>query len=351
MSKNSLRRCNRKEISKETGFRRPLNKGDVLEMGRKVYRRRKKSYSAKQTINYVDYQGLSQSSGFSDQSNTPSSVIKKNTAIKRKNTLYFAIALVSLLVVLRAGVLLADHFFGTGEVKVEDAGETPSVQAASGVDPEKVSEAVSPSGKSSFIGDPYSGYGQLVNRSYPIKDAESYHPEDLETVADSSEQMRAEAAQAMNQMIEDFKVQNPTLSIYPQSGYRTYDRQVQLYNNQIEKKGQLLGTIYSAIPGTSEHELGLAMDLSVDGSSLSSVFADTVQGKWFAQHSHEYGYILRFPKNKQSITGITFEPWHFRYVGVKIAEDMAKKGIATLEEYYGLYLKAESIDPYLQYLQ
>ena len=327
------------------------NKGEGIIMRRKKYRRRKSSYVDQQSINYGSYHGLSGGSG---QSNSPYSVKEKRKIVTGKNTLYFGLALVVLIGLLQVGVILADRFFGEGDIKVEEAGDTSPVQAAPGTVPGDANagtETGSPGDNPSYLGDPTSGYGQLVNRSYPIPDAQSYHPSDLENVAGSYQQMRAEAAQAMNKMIEDFKTENPSLPIYAQSGYRTYDRQVQLYNNQIKRRGEALGTVYSAIPGTSEHELGLALDLSVDGSTLNWEFADSVQGKWFAEHCYEYGFILRFPKDKQAITGIIYEPWHFRYVGVDIAKDIANKGITTLEEYYGMYLKAEDLDPYLEHLQ
>lgn len=204
-------------------------------------------------------------------------------------------------------------------------------------------------------GDPNSGYAQLVNRSYPIANAASYVPGDLTSVSyayGDTPKMRSAAATAMNQMIAAFKAAYPGYKIYTKSGYRSYATQQYLYQNQISKQG---GNIYkagtiSAVPGTSEHQLGLAMDITVDGTLLQS-FGSTTQGKWLAAHCYEYGYILRYPADKQLVTGIIYEPWHFRYVGVAVATEMKQMGVTTLEEYYGLSLNAGDLDPYVPYLK
>lgn len=206
-------------------------------------------------------------------------------------------------------------------------------------------------------GNAASGYAQLVNRSYPIANASSYVPGDLTAVSyvypgKGTQSMRSAAATAMNRMIADFKKAYPGYPIYTQSGYRSYSTQQYLYQNQISKQGgnkYKAGTV-SAIPGTSEHQLGLAMDVTTDGTLLQS-FGSTTQGKWFAAHSWEYGYILRYPADKQLVTGIIYEPWHFRYVGVDVATEMKQMGVTTLEEYYGLYLNDGDLTPYLPYLK
>jgi len=330
-------------------------------MGRKIRRRKKGLAGSKNTISYVGYSGPS---GGSTSSQTSYAVKEKRRAITGRSTLIFGLVCAVIILFLYAGVLALDFISAKSNPNVDQAAQNVATEEASagehaaGIedtpDEEKAEagrESKAVAAQPSYIGDPYSGYGQLVNRSYPIKDAQSYHPDDLEYVNESSQQMRAEAAAAMNKMLADFKSDNPNLPIHAQSGYRTYDRQQYLYNNQIKRKGKLLGTVYSAIPGTSEHELGLAMDLSVDGSTLNSDFGETVQGKWFMANCNKYGFIHRYPKDKQTITGIIYEPWHFRYVGVEIANDMAKKGVSTLEEYYGLYLKDEDLTPYLEHLK
>ena len=204
------------------------------------------------------------------------------------------------------------------------------------------------------VGDPYSGYGQLVNRTYAIPGADFGEPADLvipQTAYYNNVHLREEAAAAADRMIGDYLAEYPESELFVQSGYRTLATQIYLYDRQVSRKD---GNIYaagvvSAVPGTSEHQLGLAIDLSCDGT-LEQTFGATQQGLWLAEHCTEYGFILRYPADKERVTGIFYEPWHFRYVGPEIAADMEAWGITTLEEYYGLYLAPEDLTPYLPYL-
>ncbi len=123
------------------------------------------------------------------------------------------------------------------------------------------------------------------------------------------------------------------------SSFRTNARQTTLYNNQVAKQKkkypdksdeeirQIAGTI-SAFPGTSEHELGMAVDFN----SVEENFENTAQFAWLKEHAAEYGFIMRYPKEKQSITGVIYEPWHYRYVGVGHAKKIKEQGM-VLEEY------------------
>lgn len=125
------------------------------------------------------------------------------------------------------------------------------------------------------------------------------------------------------------------------SPYRTHDHQTMLFGQKIDrymKRGMSymeayqLGSQAVTLPGNSEHEVGLALDIICDTySDLEQGFADTEAGKWLAANSCQYGFILRYPKGKEYVTGIEFEPWHFRYVGVEAATYITEKGI-TLEE-------------------
>lgn len=121
------------------------------------------------------------------------------------------------------------------------------------------------------------------------------------------------------------------LNIYISSGYRSYSLQQSIYNRYCREDGQALADTYSARPGYSEHQTGLALDLN----TISQSFASTVAGQWIAAHCHEYGFILRYPKGKEHITGYMYEPWHLRYVGVEIAGKITESGLC-LEEYYGI---------------
>ena len=106
-----------------------------------------------------------------------------------------------------------------------------------------------------------------------------------------------------------------------------------------------LGDVYKRqVPGASEHQIGLALDIVCNSyMSLDEGFGDTKAGKWLAANSCRYGFILRYPKGKEDITGIEYEPWHFRYVGKAAAPVIMEQGI-TLEEFWEDYVEDVSID-------
>lgn len=117
------------------------------------------------------------------------------------------------------------------------------------------------------------------------------------------------------------------------SGYRSYSRQADIYSNYVKRDGQKKADTYSARPGTSEHQTGLAMDVSAPSVNfqLTEQLGNTKEGKWLAAHAHEYGFIIRYPKGKEPITGYIYEPWHLRYVGQELAKKVYTTGL-TLEE-------------------
>lgn len=124
---------------------------------------------------------------------------------------------------------------------------------------------------------------------------------------------------------------NEGLNIWIASGYRSYEYQSGLYERYVNRSGKAEADRYSARPGHSEHQTGLAFDLN----SIDDSFADTAEGKWVAEHCHEYGFIIRYPKGAEDITGYIYEPWHIRYLGKEIAEKVYNSGL-TLEEYLGI---------------
>ncbi len=134
------------------------------------------------------------------------------------------------------------------------------------------------------------------------------------------------------------------VSIYPCSSYRSPKRSAYLLNQQIEKylakgytqeEAEIIAAHWVAPPGTSEHHTGLAIDfLSNDCTTMDDVFADSDAGKWLKEHAAEYGFVLRYPDGKEQITGIVFEPWHYRYVGREAAAVIMANEL-TLEEYLG----------------
>lgn len=115
------------------------------------------------------------------------------------------------------------------------------------------------------------------------------------------------------------------------SGYRSYAYQVDLYNAYVARDGKEKADTYSARPGHSEHQSGLAFDIG----AIDDAYGETPAGKWLEQHCAEYGFIIRFPKGKEAVTGYQYEPWHVRYVGKTAAKEIMTRGIC-LEEYLGV---------------
>ncbi len=145
--------------------------------------------------------------------------------------------------------------------------------------------------------------------------------------------MDKEAALALEEMFNAAKADGITL--LGVSGYRSYEIQKSVYESNVKRNGQSHADKYSARPGASEHQTGLAMDmLSTEYSSLNAGFENTKAFKWLEANAYKYGYILRYPSGKESITGYNYEPWHYRYVGKEASEEITKNKL-TLEEYLG----------------
>ncbi|SHJ63261.1 D-alanyl-D-alanine carboxypeptidase [Dethiosulfatibacter aminovorans DSM 17477] len=167
-----------------------------------------------------------------------------------------------------------------------------------------------------------------------------YVPEDLvkvevETCLPNEEinQLREVASDALTRMFEGAEADGFTL--VARSGYRSYNTQTALYNGYVSRHGQEYADKYSALPGQSEHQSGLAMDITAQsvGLQLEDYFGDTDEGKWVSEHAHEYGFIIRYPLGMEDITGYLYEPWHLRYLGVDLATEVYESGL-TLEEYF-----------------
>ncbi len=182
----------------------------------------------------------------------------------------------------------------------------------------------------------------LINRDYPL--TEEYIPDDL-TIPNikfsftdqtsDKRKLRKNAADALEELCNTAFAENG-LTIYGVSGYRSYDRQYDIYGSNLIKRGIRHTNLYSAAPGTSEHQTGLAIDVSCKsiGYALDNRFAETEEGLWLKENAWRFGYILRYPKEKEAITGYAYEPWHIRYVGVPLAYYLHTNDM-TLEEYYG----------------
>ncbi len=183
----------------------------------------------------------------------------------------------------------------------------------------------------------------LVNREYPLP--EGFVPEGLttpdvlfpfsDTTIDKAK-MTPEAGEALA-LLFDAAYDEAKLTLYGVSAYRSYSRQYTIYATNLVTRGIAHTNRYSAAPGRSEHQTGLAIDISCasEGFGLETTFADTPEGIWVAENAHRFGFILRYPKDKEDITGYNYEPWHIRYVGIELAEYLYETGL-TLDEYYGV---------------
>lgn len=177
----------------------------------------------------------------------------------------------------------------------------------------------------------------LVNKEHPID--RDYKPDDLEKIkyfvsnrSAASRYMRAEAAAAFHQMVD--KAAEENIELRMTTAYRSYDFQKLLYENYVEKEGEAAANKYSAKPGQSEHQTGLAVDVSSPSVEyqLSADYDKTQEGKWLAGNAYRFGFIIRFPLGKEDVTGYQYEPWHIRYVGLTAAREIYKENL-TLEEF------------------
>jgi D-alanyl-D-alanine carboxypeptidase len=147
--------------------------------------------------------------------------------------------------------------------------------------------------------------------------------------------LRQDAATALQQMAAAAKTDGVNLMLA--SGYRSYDEQVTVYNGYVRTDGQRSADASSARPGHSEHQTGLAADLEPTSRQceVAVCFESTAEGQWLAANSYKYGFIIRYQKNTQAITGYEYEPWHVRYVGESLAAQIHGSG-QTLEKFFGL---------------
>lgn len=163
----------------------------------------------------------------------------------------------------------------------------------------------------------------LANKQYPLP--EDYAPGESEEAREAFDELAASAVTS-------------GINLQAFSTYRSYDYQVTLYNRYVERDGQEAADRYSARPGYSEHQTGLAFDIGEVNHEkhwASNSFGDTEAAKWLAANAHQYGFILRYPEGKEDKTGYMHESWHYRYVGKDKAEQIFKRNI-TLEEYLGV---------------
>lgn len=177
----------------------------------------------------------------------------------------------------------------------------------------------------------------LVNKSHPLP--KTYKPINLtlplvpfDTDEYSDKKLlRLEAAKALEKLF--ILAEKDQISLCAISGFRSYERQNEIYQYNLTEHGILHTSLYSAKPGYSEHQTGLAMDISTPSVNyaLECYFGETREGIWLAENAYRCGFILRYPKDKVAVTGYAYEPWHLRFVGVLPATYLTKNHL-TLEE-------------------
>lgn len=230
------------------------------------------------------------------------------------------------------------------------AGPTPSPQAGSAEpepesSPAETEEAppASPTppafdATARSIDDPSSLW--VVSDKLRPLDPVDYAPTDLVTPDVASQNpptLRAEVAAAVVEMFAAGEAEGAG-AFQVQSAYRSYALQVDVYGGYVQREGQAAADAQSARPGFSEHQTGLALDISPIPLScpLKACFGDTTQGRWLADNAWRFGFLLRYPVDKVEVTGFMYEPWHFRYIGPELATEMHETGVTTLEEFFGL---------------
>ena len=179
------------------------------------------------------------------------------------------------------------------------------------------------------------GILMIANKHYTLGE---YVPENLVSIDSNygkTGYLVKEVYEALKKMFDDANAQGFSLKI--NSPYRSYTTQVTLYNNYVAKDGIKLADTYSARAGFSEHQTGLAADITSKNTNFDS-FDTSNEFKWLQEHAHEYGFILRYPKGKEHLTGYMYESWHYRYIGIEAATYIKDHNI-TFEEYYAYFVK------------
>ncbi|MES2095043.1 MAG: M15 family metallopeptidase [Actinomycetota bacterium] len=179
----------------------------------------------------------------------------------------------------------------------------------------------------------------MVDKLRPL-DPLAFVPPDLTVAAVphlNPPTLRAAAAHAIVTMFAAGKAEGAG-EMQLQSAYRSYDLQVKVYAGYVAREGKASADVHSARPGFSEHQTGLAADISTLplACALAACFGGTRQGSWLAANAYRFGFVLRYPADKQPVTGFSYEPWHFRFVGVELASAMHQEHVTTLEEFFGL---------------
>ncbi|MBO1267223.1 M15 family metallopeptidase [Arthrobacter sp. PO-11] len=190
------------------------------------------------------------------------------------------------------------------------------------------------------LGDPASPW-VVVNKHRPLN-PQRFAPADLVrpgvrlAVGGEAALLNSTTAAAAEKLFAAAASEGVTMALA--SGYRSFSTQTATYNGYVGSMGQASADTASARPGFSEHQTGWSFDISDGGGACSfqPCFAGQPAAVWAAGNAHKYGFVVRYPLQFHEITGYYYEPWHLRYIGVDAATDMHKRGISTLEEYFGL---------------
>lgn len=263
------------------------------------------------------------------------------------SVILLTVVIITAVVVVRDGKNSVSEPFGsTDEVTTRETTETTETTSETATSTTEVTAAITTTQEVTvsrvineetgrIIIDPEQEQWNLVVVNTSREMPEGYEPE-LAEVCSSGKYLRAEVAPYYNAMYEAAKAEGIILT--PYSAYRSYERQKNNYNNLVEnnmswynltrQEAQKKAATVILPPGTSEHNLGLAMDIC----STDDEFKDTAEYAWLTENAYKYGFILRYTADKQDITGIISEPWHWRFVGTEYAEDIMNSGLC-LEEY------------------
>ena len=176
----------------------------------------------------------------------------------------------------------------------------------------------------------------LNNRYYKLED--NFLPTDLVDIniqfAYADQKIRKEVNTAYLQMARAAKKENITLIV--STSFREYQKQQEIYDSSVRKNGQSIADTIVARPGQSEHQTGLALDILTYGGNTN--FDNTDAYRWLKENAYKYGFIERYPKDAEEITGFSYEPWHYRYVGIDAAKIIYEENI-TFDEYYTYYIE------------
>lgn len=180
------------------------------------------------------------------------------------------------------------------------------------------------------------GYGILVNKYYSLPD--KYAPDDIVSMSSQyaypDNSIRSEVYEAFKEMSKAAKIDS--ISLIVNSSYRDYDSQREIYEDYKDKNGAEYADKYAARPNFSEHQTGLSLDIFSPGYGMKT-FENSDAFKWLSENSYKYGFILRYPKDKEDITGYSYEAWHYRYLGKDLAMKVFESSL-TFDEYYAYYL-------------